>query len=51
MIYLFINYNTIKIYIRIIYELSNIDHVLGVVSDQRPESLLGREPTILTLIV
>ena len=32
-IYLFINYNTITNYILIIYELSNLDHVLGVVAD------------------
>ena len=31
-IYLFINYNTITNYIPIIYELSNFDHMLGVVS-------------------
>ena len=30
--YLFINYNTITNYILITYELSNFDHVLGVVS-------------------
>ena len=30
--YLFINNNTITNYILIIYELSNFDHVLGVVS-------------------
>ena len=35
--YLFINYNTITNNILIIYELSNFDHVLGVV-------LQGREP-------
>ena len=29
--YLFINYNTITNYILILYELSNLDHVLGVV--------------------
>ena len=33
--YLFINYNTITNYILIIYELSNIDHLLGVVSQTR----------------
>ena len=31
-IYLFINYNTITNYILILYELSNFDHLLGVVS-------------------
>ena len=34
-IYLFINYNTITNYILIIYELSNFDHVLCVVSQTR----------------
>ena len=34
-IYLFINYNTITRFVRIIYELSNFDHVLGVVSQTR----------------
>ena len=34
-IYLFINYNTITNYILIIYELSNLDHVLSVVSQTR----------------
>ena len=34
-IYLFINYNTITNYILIIYEMSNIDHLLGVVSQTR----------------
>ena len=33
--YLFINYNTITNYILIIYELSNFDHLLGVVSQTR----------------
>ena len=33
--YLFINYNTNTNYIPIIYELSNFDHVLGVVSQTR----------------
>ena len=33
--YLFINYNTITKYILIIYELSNFDHLLGVVSQTR----------------
>ena len=33
--YLFINYNTITNYILIIYELSNFDHVLSVVSQTR----------------
>ena len=32
---LFIYYNTITNYILIIYELSNFDHVLGVVSQTR----------------
>ena len=32
---LFINYNTITNYILIIYELSNFDHVLGVVLQTR----------------
>ena len=50
--YLFINYNTITNYILIIYELSNFDHLLGVVSlDTRLESLVGIEPTTFTLIV
>ena len=48
-IYLFINYNTITNYILIIYELSNFDHLLGVV--HRSESLVGIEPKTLTLIV
>ena len=34
-IYLFINYNTITNYILIIYKLSNLDHVLSVVSQAR----------------
>ena len=34
-IYLFINYNTITNYILTIYELSNLDHTLGVVSQTR----------------
>ena len=34
-IYLFINYNTTTNYIIIIYELSNFDHLLGVVSQIR----------------
>ena len=34
-IYLFINYNTITNYILIIYELSNLDHTLGIVSQTR----------------
>ena len=34
-IYLFINYNTITNYILIIYEQSNFDHLLGVVSQTR----------------
>ena len=34
-IYLFVNYNKLTNYIRIIYELSNFDHVLGVVSQTR----------------
>ena len=33
--YLFINYNTITNYILIIYELSNFDHLLGIVSQTR----------------
>ena len=32
---LFINYNTITNYIRIIYDLSNFNHVLGVVSQTK----------------
>ena len=35
---LFINYNTITNYILIIYELSNFDHLLGVVSQTRVSS-------------
>ena len=34
-VYLFINYNTITNYILIIYEQSNFDHLLGVVSQTR----------------
>ena len=34
-IFLFINYNTITNYILIIYELSNLDHLFGVVSQIR----------------
>ena len=34
-LYLFINYNTIKNYILIIYELNNFNHVLGVVSQAK----------------
>ena len=34
-IYFFINYNTIKNYILIIYELSNFDYFLGVVPQTR----------------
>ena len=34
-IYLLINYNTIRNYILITYELSNFDHVLGIVSQTR----------------
>ena len=34
-IYLFINCNTITNYILIIYELSNFDHMLGVMSQTR----------------
>ena len=33
--YLFINYNKITNYILIIYKLSNLDHVLGIVSQTR----------------
>ena len=33
--YLFINYNTITNYILIIFELSNFNHMLGVVSQTR----------------
>ena len=33
--YLFINYNTITNYILIIYELSNLDYLLGIVSQTR----------------
>ena len=32
---LFINYNTITNYILILYDLSNLDHVLGVVPQTR----------------
>ena len=32
---LFINYNTITNYIIILYEMSNFDHVIGVVSQTR----------------
>ena len=35
LIYLFINYNTITNYMLIIYEQSNFDHVLAVVSQIR----------------
>ena len=34
-IYLFINYNAITNYILIIYELSNFDHLIGVMSQAR----------------
>ena len=34
-IYLFINYNTITNYVRIIYELNNFDYVIGVMSQAR----------------
>ena len=34
-LFLFINYNTITNYILIIYELSNFDHLFGVVSQTR----------------
>ena len=37
-IYLFINNNTITNYTLIIYELSNLDHTLGVVSQTRASS-------------
>ena len=37
-IYLHINYNTITNCVLIIYELSNFDHVLGVVSQTRVSS-------------
>ena len=36
---LFINYNTITNYILIIYELSNLNHTLGVVSQTRVSDL------------
>ena len=46
--YLFVNYNTITNYILTIYELSNFDHVLGVVS--QTEFLMEIKRTTLTLI-
>ena len=36
--FVFINYNTIKNYIQIIYKQGNVNHVLGVVSQPRVSS-------------
>ena len=43
-IYLFINYNTITIYILIMHELSKFYHVLGVMSQTRVSSAIAHDP-------